>query len=355
MRQRGFGGGSGGGGGGGVTSLAGTTHQIIVSSATGGVTVSTPQDIDTTSNPTFTTVVLTGTASLTAGTSSSLTGQVKLKNSTNNNVLTLQPGATASNLTLNLPTADGTNGQVLTTNGSGSLGFTTASGGGSPGGAATNVQVNDGAGGFTGDASFTYSTTTHALVLATTNMSLSSEGLAVVKTTSALVIPVASFLTNAGVGWFVNPTNIASTDSNMILGNSVLNVGAGAMNITFSGTQGLLKGFSGIDLNPAVLGGSGSITVTGGDLALKTAGNTLCLNSAANGVMGSGTLSSGSATISTTAVTAASFIFLTDTSSGIVNVGTLTVSSISAGTNFIVKSTNVADSGTFNWVILKPS
>lgn len=39
----------GGGGGAGVTSLTGTAHQIIASAATGAVTLSAPQDIDTTS------------------------------------------------------------------------------------------------------------------------------------------------------------------------------------------------------------------------------------------------------------------------------------------------------------------
>ena len=43
----------GGGGGGGVTALSGTTNQVIVSSSTGAVTLSTPQNIGTTSSPQF--------------------------------------------------------------------------------------------------------------------------------------------------------------------------------------------------------------------------------------------------------------------------------------------------------------
>ena len=42
-----------GGGGGGVTALSGTTNQVIVSSSTGAVTLSTPQNIGTTSSPQF--------------------------------------------------------------------------------------------------------------------------------------------------------------------------------------------------------------------------------------------------------------------------------------------------------------
>jgi len=49
----------------GVLTITGTPHQIIASASTGNVTLSTPQNIDTTSNPTFGTVTanLTGTAS----------------------------------------------------------------------------------------------------------------------------------------------------------------------------------------------------------------------------------------------------------------------------------------------------
>jgi microcystin-dependent protein len=43
-----------------VTSVIGTTHQIIASSPVGGVTLSTPQDIDTTSDVTFNSLTLAG-------------------------------------------------------------------------------------------------------------------------------------------------------------------------------------------------------------------------------------------------------------------------------------------------------
>lgn len=50
---------------GGVTSITGTANQIIASAATGAVTLSTPQDIATSSSPTFAAVKLTGGAFLT--------------------------------------------------------------------------------------------------------------------------------------------------------------------------------------------------------------------------------------------------------------------------------------------------
>ena len=70
-------------------------------------------------------------------------------------------------------------------------------------------------------------------------------------------------------------------------------------------------------------------------------------------VAGAGTLSGGTATISTTAVTANSLIFVTDTGGGVLaNIGSLYISAKSAGTSFTVTSTNVLDSSTFSFFII---
>lgn len=65
------------------------------------------------------------------GAGSSTNGAIAFNNSTNNNALILQSGATGSALTFTLPIADGTNGQSMVTNGSGVLSFASAGGGGS--------------------------------------------------------------------------------------------------------------------------------------------------------------------------------------------------------------------------------
>jgi hypothetical protein len=80
-------------------------------------------------------------------------------------------------------------------------------------------------------------------------------------------------------------------------------------------------------------------------------GSKIILPTGADGSVGSGTLSGGTATISTTAVTSNSLIFLTDTSNG-ANIGTLSVGSITSGTSFIINSSNVLDSSTFNWFMV---
>lgn len=75
----------------------------------------------------------------------------------------------ASNLTANrtwvLPDSNGTNGYVLSTNGSGNLSWVAQTGGGgTPGGSNTEVQFNDG-GSFGGNANFTFNKTTNTLTI----------------------------------------------------------------------------------------------------------------------------------------------------------------------------------------------
>jgi hypothetical protein len=95
----------------------------------------------------------------------------------------------------------------------------------------------------------------------------------------------------------------------------------------------------------------GGLTQINGNLQLGTAGNKLLIATGSNASAGTGTLSGGTVTISTTAVTASSLIFLTDTSGG-TNLGTLSVGTITAGTSFVVNSSNALDSSTFNWHLI---
>lgn len=99
--------------------------------------------------------------------------------------------------------------------------------------------------------------------------------------------------------------------------------------------------------------GTEKLTVNG-NLGLATVGNGIRIKTGTNATVGSSTLSGGTVTVSTTAVQAGSFIFLTDTQAGVVNIGVLTVSAISAGTSFTVTSSNVLDNSTFNYFIINP-
>jgi len=71
----------------------------------------------------------------------------------------------------------------------------------------------------------------------------------------------------------------------------------------------------------------------------------------AGAVIGSAVLVTGTKTVSTTAVTASSLIFLTN---GLVGgtVGILSIGTITAGTSFVINSSSGTDTSTVNWWIV---
>ena len=94
-----------------------------------------------------------------------------------------------------------------------------------------------------------------------------------------------------------------------------------------------------------------------GNLTLTTAGNGVKIKEGTNATMGTGTLSSGAATINTTKVTSSSRIFISDQGGTVTNLGSLYEDNASrvAGTSFTIKSSNILDSSNFVWLILEPS
>lgn len=89
-----------------------------------------------------------------------------------------------------------------------------------------------------------------------------------------------------------------------------------------------------------------------GNIALLTAGNKLKITTGSNASIGvSGAMTAGSITISTTAVTANSLIFLTHATLGGTQ-GILSVGTITAGTSFVINSSSATDTGTVNWWII---
>lgn len=97
------------------------------------------------------------------------TGKVVLPNlrlsGSSSGYVGFQAAAAAGSTTYTLPSADGTNGQMLSTNGSGTLSWATG-GGGTPGGSTTQVQYNN-AGAFAGSANFTWDNTNLKLAVGT--------------------------------------------------------------------------------------------------------------------------------------------------------------------------------------------
>ena len=130
----------------------------------------------------------TGSGALVFGTSPSLTtptittaitlngqAQIRFADSDSSNYVGFQsPATVASNLVWTLPSVDGSSGQVLSTNGTGTLSWATASG--APGGSNTQIQFNNsgslgGSGNFTWDGTNVQIGATGALRFADTDSS----------------------------------------------------------------------------------------------------------------------------------------------------------------------------------------
>jgi hypothetical protein len=130
-------------------------------------TVSNAAQPNITSVGTLTSLSVTGNATINGNITSNGTAYLGNISTTGDaSITTLQVG-TSANLGAvgNVTITGGSNGQVLTTNGSNVLSWTTVSGGGngSPGGSNTQIQFND-AGAFGGNSSFTFNKTTGVFV-----------------------------------------------------------------------------------------------------------------------------------------------------------------------------------------------
>lgn len=155
------------------------------------------------------------------------------------------------------------------------------------------------------------------------------------------------------------PFTIANGSSSAWLVNTVINP-LGTITLTGTGSVG--------NTASLYIGGASAGTVTGanyslyinsgnslmnGNLTLGTAGNKLNITTGTNASIGTATLVGGTVTVSTTAVTASSKIFLTDATTGtLTNIGTPTVGTVTAGTSFVINSSNVLDTSNINWFII---
>lgn len=94
----------------------------------------------------------------------------------------------------------------------------------------------------------------------------------------------------------------------------------------------------------------------GGDIASTTVGKGFRVKEGTNAKMGTATLASGTVTVSTTAVTASSRIFLTVQSLGTITTPTaVAVTARTAGTSFTITSASATDTSVVAWMIVEPS
>lgn len=154
----------------------------------------------------------------------------------------------------------------------------------------------------------------------------------------------------------------AATTVNLATGAAVKTLIIGSTNTTSATTVQSGSGGIGLVGNTSVTGSLtasttltatlGAITATNGNLVLGTAGNKIVSSSVATTTtagansFGTVTLSSGTATISTTAVTASSIIMLTRQSPGATGaaaLGMISVGTISAGVSFVINALTTAD------------
>jgi hypothetical protein len=142
-----------------VTTGTGVVTALGVNTGSAGAFVVNGGALGTPSSGTVTN--LTGTASIningTVGASTQNTAYVTVLRmyGSSSGYVGLQGAAAAGSTTYTLPSADGSSGQFLSTNGAGVLSWSTASGGGTPGGSNTQIQFNN-SGSFGGSANFTW-------------------------------------------------------------------------------------------------------------------------------------------------------------------------------------------------------
>lgn len=106
--------------------------------------------------------------------------------------------------------------------------------------------------------------------------------------------------------------------------------------------------------NPYALWVQSGLSALDGGIKIGTVGSGISIKEGTNATMGSATLSSGTATVSTTKVTANSRIYVLGQADG-GTPGWLRVSSRTAGTSFTITSSSGSDASTVAWMIVEPN
>lgn len=157
--------------------------------------------------------------------------------------------------------------------------------------------------------------------------------------------------TSAGTATLSLPSAITTPGS--LTTTTTLTAGS-SLAVTTSATVGTSLG-----VGTTITATLGNITATNGNVVLGTAGNKILstsvgtTTSAGANSFGSVALSSGAATVATTAVTANSLIFLTCQALGSVSVASgLTVTAKTASTSFVITASQGTDTSTIAWFIV---
>lgn len=139
----------------------------------------------------------------------------------------------------------------------------------------------------------------------------------------------------------------ASFGDNNFLGNgTTFVIDDSSMSIMFTG---VLCNFN------AILTGFGGDVQADGDFAFTNIGKTLSVKTGSNAKAGTATLSGGTITINTTAITTNSIIYIGAPRGTLTNLGMYKETARTAGTSFTIGSVNILDSSTFDWWLVEKS
>lgn len=150
--------------------------------------------------------------------------------------------------------------------------------------------------------------------------------------------PAAGNITLAGTA---SQISLASAGSTVTFSLPAALVAPGSVTATTS-----LQATTTVSAGTGISSTTGDITATDGNLVLGTAGNKLEIAVGANASAGIATLTGGTATVLTTAVTGSSIILLTRQSigaTGAAPLGLLTVGTVVAGTSFDINAVTESD------------
>jgi len=126
-------------------------------------------------------------------------------------------GNTLSTANFTIPSADGSSGQVLKTNGSGTLTWQDDSATVAPGSAAGDVLISDGSGGASFDSNFNYDTSTDTLSVGAGGYDLNAEGAltansASIASSATATVDTFSPSTYASVKWVISAKEATTND-----------------------------------------------------------------------------------------------------------------------------------------------
>ena len=335
---------------------SGTGGTVTVSSGTGGVGTSTAGATGGTTN------VNGGTGGAGSATSGNGGGATLKAGSGGNGVAGGTGGAAqVTGGTGGTGSGSGGNGGTATlqggspgSNASANGGAVTVAGGGGSGtgagGAGGAITLSSGAAG--GDN--TQSNTGGSITLSVGSSKGSSGGASLTATAGTGGIGTSTTGANGGNTNINAGNGGAGSATGGVGGNVNISAGPGG-NSTSPGAGGNIIFQTGATTSVAEhfrVANSGEVYVTNGDFQVQTLGYGLQIKHGANGKMGTATLSGGTATVSNTVVTANSYIFLTSQSDG-GTPGFLRITAKTAGTSFVITSSNSGDTSTVAWLIVE--